>query len=83
MASATRQIRAHDIAYAEPGIGLGRRLAHFTATLMAALEVARERRALRRMDARLLKDIGISRADALRETQRGFWDLPEERMPKR
>ena len=81
MANATRQIRFHDIAYTEPGIGLGRRLAHFSATLMAALEVARERRALRRMDAGLLKDIGISRADAHREANRGFCDIPRDQMP--
>jgi len=34
---------------------------------------AHGRRQLRSMDARLLKDIGLSRADAFRESRRWFW----------
>ena len=37
-------------------------------------EVARHRRALLELDERLLKDIGITRADAEREASRPFWD---------
>jgi uncharacterized protein YjiS (DUF1127 family) len=37
-------------------------------------EVARQRRSLLELDERLLKDIGITRADALREASRPFWD---------
>ncbi|RHW20053.1 hypothetical protein C2846_15645 [Pseudomonas jilinensis] len=36
--------------------------------------VAYERRLLASMDHSALKDIGLSRADALRESQRPFWD---------
>jgi uncharacterized protein YjiS (DUF1127 family) len=37
-------------------------------------ELARERRALAAMDDHMLKDIGLSRADARREAGRPFWD---------
>lgn len=37
-------------------------------------ELARQRRALLRLDDRMLKDIGISRADAVGEASRPFWD---------
>jgi len=37
-------------------------------------DVARQRRALLRLDQRMLKDIGISRADAVHEASRPFWD---------
>jgi uncharacterized protein YjiS (DUF1127 family) len=42
-------------------------------------EVARQRRALLKLDERLLKDIGITRADAEREASRPFWDPAQER----
>lgn len=37
--------------------------------------LARERRALARLDDRLLGDIGLTRADVERETSRRFWDI--------
>jgi uncharacterized protein YjiS (DUF1127 family) len=37
-------------------------------------EVARQRRALATLDDHMLKDLGLSRADALRESGRWFWD---------
>ncbi len=40
-------------------------------------EVARQRRHLLTLDQRQLKDFGTNRADALREADRHFWDLPE------
>jgi len=47
------------------------------ATALARLlhwhDVARQRRALLALDARILKDIGISRAEAEREAGRPFW----------
>ncbi len=36
--------------------------------------VARQRQQLRTLDDLLLKDIGISRADAIHEADRHFWD---------
>ena len=41
-----------------------------------ALELNRQRRQLLTLDDRLLKDMGISRADAEREAQRSVWDDP-------
>jgi uncharacterized protein YjiS (DUF1127 family) len=38
--------------------------------------VASQRRALRLLDDHQLKDLGLSRADALREANRPFWDVP-------
>lgn len=82
MVTATRPLRGHDLDFARASVGLGRRLIRLGAYLLLAFDVARERRSLQRMDARTLKDIGLSRADALREADRGFWDVPEHRMPK-
>ena len=39
-----------------------------------AIERRRSRQALRELDDHLLKDIGLSRADAEREARRPFWD---------
>ncbi|MBR9970984.1 DUF1127 domain-containing protein [Magnetospirillum sulfuroxidans] len=41
--------------------------------VMTWIERAQQRRALARLDDRLLRDIGISRADALREADRAAW----------
>ena len=37
------------------------------------LERARQRRALQRLDDRMLKDIGLSRADVAHEADKPFW----------
>jgi uncharacterized protein YjiS (DUF1127 family) len=39
-------------------------------------ELARQRRRLLSLDDRMLKDIGITRAEAMREGTRPFWDAP-------
>jgi uncharacterized protein YjiS (DUF1127 family) len=57
-------------------LGLGRRIGRLADFVMRAGEVARQRRALMRLDDRMLKDIGASRADAYREGSRSWWDLP-------
>ena len=36
--------------------------------------MAKERRQLLALDQRMLKDIGVSQADAMREANRPFWD---------
>lgn len=48
-------------------------------------ELAEQRQALLELDGRMLKDIGVSRVDAIREAYRPFWDDPlrEERQPTR
>jgi uncharacterized protein YjiS (DUF1127 family) len=50
---------------------------------LSCLDVARQRRQLLALDERKLKDVGISRIDALREANRQFWDLPEHLKPRR
>ncbi len=41
----------------------------------AMLEAKRTRRLLTEMDHRLLADIGTTRADAMTEANRPFWDI--------
>lgn len=45
--------------------------------LRRVLHAAESRRELVRMDARMLSDIGISRAEALHEAARAPWDLSQ------
>ena len=52
-----------------------RRAGLFT-RLMAAQRQRRELSALAMLEDRLLDDIGLTRADALVEAQRPFWDAP-------
>ena len=44
------------------------------ATLATWREIGRQRRALARVDARLLKDMGISERQARTESRRWVWD---------
>jgi uncharacterized protein YjiS (DUF1127 family) len=44
-----------------------------TETLMARSELLRSRRQLAELDDRLLRDIGIDRATARLEADKGFW----------
>lgn len=53
---------------------LARQVERAITALLRWRELARQRRALLRMDDHMLKDIGLSRADALREAERPFWD---------
>lgn len=39
-------------------------------------QLAEQRHRLSRLDEAALKDIGLSRADALQESERPFWDDP-------
>ncbi|MEO8531229.1 MAG: DUF1127 domain-containing protein [Deltaproteobacteria bacterium] len=45
-------------------------------TLLRALSVRRERKALVQLDARLLHDIGLDREIAISEAKRKLWDVP-------
>jgi len=47
--------------------------------LCKAREVHVQRRQLANLNERQLQDIGINRAEALREAARPFWDFPESR----
>jgi uncharacterized protein YjiS (DUF1127 family) len=48
-------------------------------TLLEWCDVARQRRLLRGMSDEMLKDIGVSRADAMGEAGRRFWDVDQTR----
>jgi uncharacterized protein YjiS (DUF1127 family) len=58
--------------------GAARRLVQ---ALLEWRELARQRRRLLALDDRMLKDIGLSRADAVREAARPFWDVDRTRWP--
>jgi uncharacterized protein YjiS (DUF1127 family) len=67
-------------AYAPPAARASRRdrgLQKFATVAVTRLlrwhELARQRRALLTLDDRMLKDIGLTRADAEREAGRPFW----------
>lgn len=45
--------------------------------LARRIEQHRTRRALRRLDARLLDDIGLSETEAACEARRRIWDAPD------
>jgi uncharacterized protein YjiS (DUF1127 family) len=51
-------------------------LALAAARALRWLELARQRRELASMSEAALKDIGLSRADILQETERHFWEDP-------
>lgn len=53
-------------------------LRQFTLFVKTCIEVAKQRHALRKLDEKMLSDIGISRSDAYREYSRPFWDLPSD-----
>jgi uncharacterized protein YjiS (DUF1127 family) len=44
--------------------------------LMQILATQGQRRALRKLDSDALSDLGLSYADAKREANRPFWDVP-------
>lgn len=52
--------------------GLGR----LRSRLLAASGLARSRHSLRLLDDHLLRDIGLTRAEALAEADRARWDAP-------
>lgn len=55
---------------------LGNLLQVMGATIVRWDQLARQRRELSNMDDMMLKDIGISKADAERISNRRFWDDP-------
>ena len=45
-------------------------------SFFAFASLYRQRRDLSRLDARQLRDVGVSETEALRESQRPVWDVP-------
>ena len=56
-------------------------ISHAWQTAQARARVRRERQLLATLDDRMLKDIGLTRADANLEAARPGWDMPECRLP--
>ncbi|MDI3307538.1 MAG: DUF1127 domain-containing protein [Acetobacteraceae bacterium] len=56
-------------------LALGFRPGRWRLSLRAMLRAARTRRELAEAEDRILRDIGISRAEALAEAMRAPWDL--------
>lgn len=48
-----------------------------------SVQIHSERKPLRRLDDRLLQDIGVTRAEANREARRAFGDIPATRLQGR
>ncbi|MBE1283055.1 MAG: DUF1127 domain-containing protein [Rhodobacteraceae bacterium] len=46
-------------------------------TLRIAINVSRQRRALRLLDDSALDDVGLTREEAQAEARRPFWDAPD------
>ncbi len=46
-------------------------------SLLDLFSLYRQRRALARLDAHALQDVGLTHAEADREAHRGFWDVPD------
>lgn len=61
------------------GVAAKQRPAHWLAWMALALHNIGTRRELARMDARMLKDIGLSRSEALEEAGRAPWDIGQPR----
>jgi len=70
-----RSSELHILRWSFPGGKVLRGLAGFWRLFHLCREVQRKRAALRYLDDRILKDIGISRVDALREASRPFGDV--------
>ena len=45
--------------------------------LRAMIAITAQRRSLNALDDHMLKDIGVSRSEALKEAQKPIWDVPE------
>ena len=68
-------VRSVSFESALPGLGLGQ----LWLRLRRWRQLAMQRRQLAMLDDAALKDIGLSRADALQESERPFWDDPSQR----
>ncbi len=58
-------------------LSISRRFGHALPPLSHLFAIWRERRALARLDDSALKDIGLTRAEAMTEARRPLWDAPQ------
>ena len=58
----------------------GLALTRFPSRLLALSALSRSRRSVARLDDHLLRDIGITRAEAMAEASRPAWDAPSHWM---
>jgi uncharacterized protein YjiS (DUF1127 family) len=72
VARATQDTEIGHIRFA-PQKSLLDHLGEVAATVSTAMERRRQRLALRELDSRLLRDVGLSRADVLRECSKSVW----------
>lgn len=64
------------ISFSFPSLApIGTLLRGFARTVVAAARIVQTRRCLLEMDARMLKDIGITHGQAIEEARRAPWDL--------
>jgi uncharacterized protein YjiS (DUF1127 family) len=70
---------ARPAAHPTAGLAPAPLLAALVARLRLWRRLRAERRSLMRLDARLLRDIGLDAAAAAREAARPFWDVPPGR----
>jgi uncharacterized protein YjiS (DUF1127 family) len=63
-------------------LGWAAHIGRALSALAVAIRVSSERRALRALDERSLKDIGASQSAAWAEAHRRFWDVPGARLQR-
>ncbi len=63
--------------YAHPAVATSARRKPLLHRLFAALALGRSRRRLGELDDHMLRDLGLTRAEARREADRSIWDAPE------
>lgn len=77
-----RDIAGFDLRAGHDARPVGRSLSWWASQAVSLLlrwqELARQRRSLGQLSDHMLQDIGVSRADALREATRQFWDAADK-----
>jgi uncharacterized protein YjiS (DUF1127 family) len=67
---------SHALPLASSLLRLGRGLVRLPARIRVAADVARSRRRLHLLDDHLLRDVGLTRTEAMSEAARSAWDAP-------